>query len=266
MTVSPIESLKKIMRQLRDPETGCPWDIEQTFESIVAHTIEESYEVAEAVDKKDYVSLKAELGDLLLQVIFYSQIASEKSLFSFDDVVEGVCNKLVFRHPHVFGSHKVESVSEQQKLWSELKEKERQEKASEQGVKASVLDDIPSAFPALIRATKIQKRASSVGFDWPDHQGAIDKLKEEIAELEEAVESGSLLMQEDEMGDLLFAVVNISRKLNILPEEALRKANQKFERRFRHVEEALDKQCKGWEGTSLGEMEEYWQKAKSKVG
>lgn len=260
---SKIDDLKNIMRKLRDPETGCPWDIKQNFQSIVTHTIEEAYEVADAVDNEDYESLKSELGDLLLQVVFYAQIADESKLFDFDQIVEAVCKKLIYRHPHVFGESDIKSLEEQEELWSKLKKKERDDKSLNEGCKSSILDDIPNAFPALIRSYKLQKRASSVGFDWPDYKGVIDKIEEELAEVKQAIESGKQDSIEEEVGDLLFSVSNLSRKLKVNPEESLRKANKKFSSRFKSIEDNLSFKDKEWSDTSLEEMEELWNKAKN---
>jgi ATP diphosphatase len=259
---SNISQLKTIMERLRDPQSGCPWDIKQTFESIVQHTLEEAYEVADAVDKKDYPSLKLELGDLLLQVVFYSQIAQENDLFDFEQVVASVCNKLITRHPHVFGDTEVASVEQQQALWSQLKEVERAEKSAEEGKNPSILDDIPNAFPSLLRAHKLQKRAASVGFDWPDVGGAILKLDEEVAEVKEAIACGSDTDIAEEIGDVLFSVVNVARKSNLSAEELLRHANKKFESRFNYIENTLRSKGESWESQSLETMEEYWQDAK----
>jgi ATP diphosphatase len=259
---SKIKTLKDIMRKLRDPETGCPWDINQDFHTIVQHTIEEAYEVADAVDKKDYAALKSELGDLLLQVIFYAQIADEEQLFDFEQVVEAVCEKLVYRHPHVFGEQEINTAEEQEALWSQLKEKERSKKAVSDGDTPSILHDIPDALPSLIRSYKLQKRAATVGFDWPDHVGVIEKIEEELAEVKKAIESGNSEEITEEIGDLLFSVSNLSRKMKVNPEELLRMCNRKFERRFQYIEQQLRVQKKSWEKTTLEEMERYWQEAK----
>ena len=258
----PIETLVEIMSLLRDPNKGCPWDVEQTFSSILPCTIEEVYEVADAIDTNDMSALKDELGDLLLQVVFHSRIAEESKFFNFDDVAESICNKLVRRHPHVFSDTVIKNSQEQILSWESLKTKERQEK-SNSDLLLSALEDVPLGLPALLRALKLQKRAANVGFDWPDVRDILNKFKEEIKELSDEMTSDPdperLL---DEMGDLLFTCVNLSRKLSIDPENALRRGNAKFERRFRYVESLLHKKGKTLKDSNLIEMEELWEIAK----
>lgn len=257
-----IEDLIELMRRLRDPVTGCSWDIKQTYQTIVPSTLEEAYEVADAIEKEDFVHLKEELGDLLFQVIFYSQLGKEDGHFDFPQIVDTLVTKLVRRHPHVFPSGSLYGENRQTKLaeddartqWESLKQKEREAKGS-----ASLLADIPLGLPALTRATKLQKRAASVGFDWSNIEGPIAKVREEILEVEEAIASGDMPHIEEEIGDLLFAVVNISRTLKLDAEELLRKANQKFETRFDYIEANLQKPLAD---ASLEEMDALWEQAK----
>ena len=258
----PIEKLVEIMSLLRDPDKGCPWDVEQTFSSILPCTIEEAYEVAEAIDQNDMSALKDELGDLLLQVVFHSRIAEESKFFKFDDVVESICNKLIRRHPHVFADKVIKNSQEQIQSWENLKTNERQER-SNSVVPLSILEDIPVGLPALIRALKLQKRAANVGFDWPNIGDVLEKFKEEMNEL-----SGEMTSDPDperlldEIGDLLFTCVNLSRKLSIDPENALRRGNAKFERRFRYLESLLHKKGETPNDSNLIEMQELWEIAK----
>ena len=249
------DDLVEIMRKLRSPE-GCPWDREQTHESLVPYLIEETYEVVDAITKRDYENLREELGDLLLQVVFHSQIASEEGKFTIDDVVDGICKKLIFRHPHVFGDRDDIKTSEDVlEKWEEFKKKEGKKRES-------LLDGIPESLPALDYALKLQKRAAKVGFDWKDFEGIKEKLLEEIEEVEESYRKGNREKIEEEVGDLLFMVVNLARALNVNPEIALRKANQKFVRRFSYIEKKAREKGKSLEEMSLEEMEELWQEAK----
>lgn len=247
-----INKLKNIMKTLRDPVGGCPWDIEQDFKSISPHTIEEAYEVVDAINNNDMPALKEELGDLLLQVIFHSQMASEKGEFSFDDVVESICNKLISRHPHVFGDMEVKTAAEQEAAWEKHKEKERAAKGNQ-----SLLDGVALALPALMRANKLQKRAAKVGFDWPDVKGVFAKIEEEISEVKEAIEDNKNI--DGEIGDLIFIVSNLARKLDINPEEALKKCNEKFYKRFSYIEEKLGEKIND---ASLEEMDRLWEESK----
>jgi ATP diphosphatase len=242
--MSSLERLVAIMRRLRDPELGCEWDLQQTFASIAPYTIEEAYEVADAIDRGDMDSLEDELGDLQLQVVFHAQMAEELGHFTLDDVIGRICDKLERRHPHVFGD------AGETPGWDAIKAAERQEKRHK-----SALDGVANALPALDRAAKLQKRAARTGFDWPDASGPRAKIDEELDELDR---ESAQERQKDELGDLLFAVVNLSRHLKIDPEEALRQANRKFERRFRHIEKAP-----GFEGMSLEEKEDLWRSAKA---
>ena len=251
---TPIERLKTLMDKLR---VGCPWDAEQTFESIAPYTIEEAYEVSEAIDNKDMASLREELGDLLFQVIFQTKISSEIAGFDFDDVCDDLTRKMVNRHPHVFQFTDDRTADEQTVSWEETKAAERDAKGH-----TSLLDDVPLALPELMRAAKLQKRAARVGFDWPSLDGVIEKITEEAQELAEAAESQDADAIEDEMGDLLFAVTNLSRKLGVDPELALRRTNSKFTRRFKHIEESAKSEARNIKNMSLDEMEALWQAAK----
>ncbi len=258
----PIERLKDIMAKLRDPETGCPWDVEQDFATIAPYTIEEAYEVADAIERGDMDDLRDELGDLLLQVIFHARMAEEAGHFKFDDVADSISEKMIRRHPHVFGDVNVDSAEAQTLAWEEQKAQERQEKGGSDDV--SVLDGVAKGLPALLRSYKLQKRAARVGFDWPDPQSAFKKLEEEMGELSEEIVGGTdedaLL---DEFADVLFCAVNLARKLDIDPEAALRYGNAKFERRFGYVESALREQGRAPEDCTLAEMDELWDQGKS---
>lgn len=258
-----IDRLKAVMAQLRAPETGCPWDIEQDFSSIAPYTIEEAYEVADAIEMNDMAALKEELGDLLLQVVFHAQMASEIGAFDFDQVAEAISDKMVRRHPHVFGDSLVESADAQTLAWEEQKAAERKAKADD-GEAHSALDGVAKGFPALLRAFKLQKRAARVGFDWPDADGALHKLQEELGELADEVSSSDPDREklQDELGDVLFSAVNIARKLDIDPEAALRHGNAKFESRFRQLEQAIEASGRSLNDTGLEEMEAEWQRAK----
>ena len=259
-----IEKLLGIMARLRDPQGGCPWDREQNFATIAPYTIEEAYEVADAIGRGDMAALKDELGDLLFQVVFYAQMAREAGIFAFDDVVAAIGDKMVRRHPHVFGDADIRSEPEQRRAWEAHKAAERGEADAEDGA-ASVLAGVARALPALMRAEKLQKRAARVGFDWPDREPVFDKIGEEIAELRAALADGGAPDRlEDEIGDLLFAVANLARHLQIDPEVALRRGNDKFERRFRAIEDRLRAAGKTPEECSLDELEAHWQAAKQR--
>lgn len=254
---SRIETLLAIMARLRDPKSGCPWDVEQTFATIAPYTVEEAYEVADAIERKDMAQLKDELGDLLFQVVFHARMAEEAGAFAFRDVVQAISDKMIRRHPHVFGDADVKTADAQTVAWEEHKRKERLEKGG------GLMDDVPVAFPALTRAYKLQKRAASVGFDWTERQGIIDKLHEEIGELEEAFEAGAPREKlKDELGDILFVIANLARFHGVQPEEALRGTNTKFIRRFAHIEHHARKSGRGLTELTLEEMEELWQAAK----
>ncbi|MGF1687705.1 nucleoside triphosphate pyrophosphohydrolase [Photobacterium japonica] len=257
---TPIERLVAIMATLRDPQKGCPWDQKQTFASIVPHTIEEAYEVADAIGEQNWDDVREELGDLLFQVIFYSQMGKEQGLFDFDDVVDGLNEKLTRRHPHVFGDKALTSDAEITANWEAEKAKERAEKGEDN----SVLANIPRALPALTRADKIQKRCAKHGFDWDTLGPVVDKVHEEIDEVMEEIIQASPKQEriEEEMGDLLFAVANFSRHVAVKPEVALQRANQKFERRFRQVEKTVLEQGKQLEDCSLAELDQVWDAVK----
>ncbi len=250
--------LLEIMERLRDPERGCPWDKQQTFRSIAPYTVEEAYEVADAIEREDMEALREELGDLLLQVVYHARMAEEAGLFGFEDVAAGIGAKLTERHPHVFGSGEMKDSTQQTKDWETRKAGER---AAKQLV--GVLDGIPLGMPALTRAEKLQKRAGRVGFDWPELAPVFAKVREELAELEQEVAGSAPKPRlEDELGDLLFAVANAARKLGVDPEQALRGTNRKFERRFRHLEMRLAEQGRKPAQASLEEMDRYWDEAK----
>jgi len=254
-----IESLLEIMRRLRGPG-GCPWDKEQTFETIAPYTIEEAYEVAGAIEDKDWAHLKDELGDLLFQVVFHARMAEERGLFDFGGVVDAIMSKMIARHPHVFGGKMTpESAAAQTIAWEEHK---RGERAAKPG---GILDDVTSALPALLRAEKLQKRAGSVGFDWDSAPKVVEKIAEEAAEIVEAQAAGAPAHKiEEEVGDLLFAVANLARHLKVDPEKALRAANAKFVRRFRSIEAGLAARGKKPAQASLDEMEALWVEAKER--
>jgi MazG family protein len=262
---SPLEKLLEVMASLREPDTGCPWDIDQTPETIAPYTIEEAYEVADAIASGDVDQLKDELGDLLFQVVFYAQMSKEKGGFNFDDIVNGITNKMLQRHPHVFGSANKRSADTQTIAWEKQKAQERQSRAKNAGTRPNALDGVALALPALIRAQKLQNRAAREGFDWSELSPVIAKIREELKEVETEIEIQAPHDRlKDEIGDLIFASVNLSRHLGVDAEAALRDANTKFERRFRHVENALNAEGKSLTETSLDEMEFHWLEAKSK--
>ncbi|WP_397542984.1 nucleoside triphosphate pyrophosphohydrolase [Roseovarius salis] len=251
--------LIEIMRRLRDPETGCPWDIEQDFATIAPYTIEEAYEVADAIDRESWDELKAELGDLLLQVVFHAQIARDRDLFDFDAVADAISDKMVARHPHVFGAESRDKSAEQQtRDWETVKAAERAANAQ-----TGVLDGVAQGLPALMRAVKLQKRAARVGFDWPQTAQVLDKISEEAAELQEAADTLPPDRVEEEMGDLLFVMANLARHLRVDPEAALRGANAKFTRRFAAIEAALAAEGRRPEESDLAEMDALWDAAKA---
>lgn len=263
-----LDDLLHLMARLRDPQYGCPWDLKQNYASIVPHTIEEAYEVADAIERGDFEHLQGELGDLLFQVVYYSQLAREEGRFEFDGVVDSITRKLIRRHPHVFPTGELyapvdtPSLSEAQvkSRWEEIKAEERAEKS--QPEQLSLLDDVPAALPALSRAAKLQKRAATVGFDWPAALPVLDKVREELDEVLQAMADGDADALEDEVGDLLFAAVNLARHLKQDPEHALRRANSKFERRFRFIEQALRDSGRSIEDCSLDELDALWGEAK----
>lgn len=259
-----IEDLRYLMRRLRDPKSGCPWDLKQNFQSLASHTIEEAYEVVDAIEQDDMSHLSEELGDLLFQIIFYSQLAEEQSQFSFDDIISTITQKLIRRHPHVFPEGTIESsrvsladaeIVEIKRVWEEIKRQERTDK----GV-GKTLDDIPLALPALNRALKLQKRAANVGFDWSDIKPVIEKINEEVIELEVEIKRGDKVRMADELGDLLFSCVNLARHLKLDPETSLRGANQKFKRRFESMELLAGKTK--IEDHSADQLELLWGKVK----
>jgi len=254
-----LDRLLQIMSRLRDPVAGCPWDLEQSFASIAPHTLEEAYEVVEAIESGDMTALKDELGDLLLQIVFYAQIAEEKGTFDFEGIAAGIVDKMLRRHPHVFGTAVIADAAAQSHAWEAQKAAERADRDN-----AGTLDGVSVALPALSRAVKLQSRAARVGFDWPVAAQILTKLAEEIGELQaEMVEPIDRARLQDEMGDILFVCANLARKLDIDPEAALRQGNRKFERRFRHIESALAGQGRGPSESSLEEMEALWQDAKA---
>lgn len=262
-----IDDLLRLMARLRDPVSGCPWDLKQTFQTIVPSTLEECYELADAIEHEDYAHVREELGDVLFQVIFYSQMAMERDLFRFDDVVHGLVEKLLRRHPHVFADGTLEGDAPQsdvdeaavKRRWEEIKAEERKQKT-----RHGVLDDVPLALPAVVRSQKLQKRAANVGFDWPSAQPVLAKLHEEIGEIEQAVAAGDTDAIEDEVGDLLFAAINLARHLHVDAETALRRSNQKFERRFRFIEQELAKSGASPLEATLERMDALWNDAKAR--
>ena len=264
-----IEKLIEVMAALRTPGTGCPWDLEQTFSTIAPYTIEEAYEVADAIERGDIGGLKEELGDLLLQVVYHARIAEEAKAFNFADVIEAITRKMIRRHPHVFGDKVARSVRLAKGFWEQIKAKERKAKAPSAGShdavpQQSLLDDIPMALPALTRAVKLQDKAAKVGFDWPTLAPVFAKLKEELAELEAVIAGQQHDKIAEEFGDLLFVIANIARHLRIDPEAALRSANAKFMRRFRHIEQRLAEVGRTPDQSDLEEMDKLWDDAKSR--
>lgn len=262
-----LDDLIYLMQRLRDPESGCPWDLEQDYASIVPHTLEEAYEVADTIEREDWPHLQDELGDLLFQVIFYARLAEEERRFDFHAIVDQLVAKLLRRHPHVFpdgtlrgerrqGAVATEEIGER---WESIKQQERDAKA-----RPGVLDEIPRALPGLSRAVKLQKRASKVGFDWREALPVLDKIEEEIAELREAIKAGRQEEIASEMGDLLFVQVNLARHLNVDPEQAIRATNAKFERRFRYIEQQVDAAGGDWADHRLEQLDAWWDEAKAK--
>lgn len=264
-----LDDLLHLMARLRDPQHGCPWDLRQDYASIVPHTLEEAYEVADTIARRDFPQLRDELGDLLFQVIYYSQLGREDGHFDFAQVVDGITRKLVRRHPHVFPDGDLHGPLDLPRLdeatikrrWEEIKAEERAEKAAAPE-QLSLLDDVPAALPALSRAAKLQKRAANVGFDWADATPVVAKIQEELDEVREAMANGQAAQVAEEVGDLLFVMVNLARHLQVDAEDALRQANAKFERRFRFIEEALKAQDRSPQEASLEEMDALWDAAK----
>jgi ATP diphosphatase len=260
MSVKQTQRLLEIMARLRDPATGCPWDRQQDFKSIAPYTVEEAYEVADAIERDDLAALREELGDLLLQVVYHARMAEEAGLFGFEEVAAGIGDKLVARHPHVFGAAGIEDAAQQTRDWESRKAAERVAKSQ-----AGVLDGIPVGMPSLTRAEKLQKRAARVGFDWPELAPVFGKIREELAELEQEISAQAPhARMQDELGDVLFAVANLARKLSVDPEQALRGTNRKFERRFHHVESRLAEAGRKPEQATLEEMDGYWDEAKGR--
>jgi ATP diphosphatase len=265
-----LSRLIEIMAALRNPESGCPWDIEQSFASIAAYTIEEAYEVADAIERGDFEDLREELGDLLLQVVFHARMAEEEGRFDFGGVVEAITEKLIRRHPHVFGEARELDTEAVKALWGRIKAEEKKGRAEarkragrEAEAPPGALSGVPGSMPALTRALKLQEKAAKVGFDWEDVRGVVAKLREEIAETEAEIAAGTRDELMGEIGDLLFAAVNLARYVDVDPEAALRGANAKFERRFSHIERRLAENGRRPEGAELEEMEALWQEAKS---
>ncbi len=260
--------LVELMRRLRAPD-GCPWDRQQTYDSIKPYLLEETYEVVDAVGRRDFTELKGELGDLLLQVVFFSQMAAEEGRFTIDDVIEGIHTKMVRRHPHVFGDAKADTAADVKRHWHELKAEEERQAAESEGrdyrPRQSVLDGASHAVPAVMEAYQLTQRAAFVGFDWPNVEGILEKAEEEIRELREALNSGAGERMEDEIGDLLFTLVNLARRLEREPESALRRTNQKFRARFQWMEARLAERGQKLGQVSLDEMEELWQRSKREV-
>ncbi len=251
-----MDQLLEIMQRLRDPEKGCPWDVQQDFSSIAPYTIEEAYEVADAIARGDMADLKDELGDLLFQVVFHAQMASEKGSFGFEDVHQAVCDKMLRRHPHVFADLEIKDAAHQKRVWEDYKSEERKQKGEH-----SLMDGIPAGMAELQRSVKLQKRAGKVGFDWASAGPVMEKFNEELAEMRAAMASGDRDAMEDELGDLLFVATNLARQLDIDPGTALRRGNAKFERRFRAMEESAGGQD-GLEAMDLEAMEAMWQEVK----
>jgi tetrapyrrole methylase family protein/MazG family protein/ATP diphosphatase len=256
-TVVSAAALLEVMAALRTPVTGCPWDLEPTFETIAPYTIEEAYEVADAIERGDLGDLKEELGDLLLQVVFHAQMAREQQAFDFAAVAQGITDKLIRRHPHVFGEAGFRTSDEQTAAWEVIKKEERAGKE-----RHGVLDDVPVGLPALTRAVKLTKRAARVGFDWPSTREVLDKLAEEVGELEVEIDAGDMARAREELGDILFVIANLARKLDVEPEDALRSTNAKFARRFAFIEAELAKDGRTPEQSDLAEMDALWDRAK----
>ncbi len=270
-----IDDLLSIMAQLRNPDGGCPWDLKQDFKSISSYTIEEAYEVVDAIDRLDKDDLCDELGDLLFQVVYYAQMASEEDSFEFNDVIQAICEKLIRRHPHVFGNDDLKSDLEIKGMWERIKQEEKSLKSlSKTASPSSILNDVPVGLPALSRAVKLQKKAAKVGFDWPDASFVFAKIEEELGEVKEAFDEAALLKTDDglpskakdklneEIGDLLFVISNLARHMNIDPEHAARSANNKFCSRFSHIEKEIKARGLSLDDASLEEMDALWDEAK----
>jgi tetrapyrrole methylase family protein/MazG family protein/ATP diphosphatase len=260
-TLRPIDRLLAIMARLRDPADGCPWDQEQTFATVAPYTVEEAYEVADAIERNDLSDLKEELGDLLLQVVFHARMAEEQGAFAFDDVANAINDKMIRRHPHVFAEETYASLAHQKEGWEALKAAERD--AKRKGRTPSLLDDIPVGLPALTRAVKLSKRAAKVGFVWPDISHVVDKLDEELGELKAEIAAGDFEKARQEMGDVLFVVANLARTLEVDPEDSLRFTNAKFVRRFQYVEARLAERGRTPDQSDLAEMDALWDEVKA---
>lgn len=264
-----LDDLLYLMERLRDPARGCPWDLKQTYTSLLPYTLEEAYEVADAIERADFVHLAEELGDLLFQVVYYSQLAHEEGRFGFHNVVDGITRKLIRRHPHVFPQGILHANAAQDALderqvrqhWEVLKAEERAQK-SQQPEQLSLLDDVPHALPALTRAAKLQKRAAQVGFDWREVAPVLDKIQEELTEVRQALANGSQVEQHEELGDLLFSVVNACRHMSADPETVLRVANKKFEHRVRFIEQQLTQAQQTWDQVDAKVLNQLWNRAK----
>jgi tetrapyrrole methylase family protein/MazG family protein/ATP diphosphatase len=254
----PLQRLLEIMARLRDPQGGCPWDVQQTFATIAPYTVEEAYEVADAIERNDLKDLKEELGDLLFQVVFHARMAEEQGAFTFDDVAAAMVDKMVRRHPHVFAGATYADVTEQTAAWDAIKAAERAGKA-----RHSILDDVPPGLPAMTRAVKLTKRAARVGFDWPSTDEVMAKLREELEELQHEIDVNDLPKARAELGDVLSVTANLARKLDVDPEDALRACNAKFERRFHHIEKVLAERGKTPDQSTLEEMDALWNEAKA---
>ena len=261
-TGHPIFRLLQVMARLRDPDGGCPWDLEQNFSTIAPYTIEEAYEVADAIETGDMEHLKEELGDLLLQVVYHARMAEEVGSFAFTDVAQTITDKMIRRHPHVFGEDEVESSADQTSRWEAIKAAERKARADAHEAAHSALDGVPVGLPALTRAHKLTARAARVGFDWPSEREVLDKLAEEIAELEVEIAAGDRAKAREEVGDMLFVIANLARKLEVETEHALRAANAKFTRRFHHIEARLAEGGRTAAQSDLAEMDGLWDEAK----
>jgi ATP diphosphatase len=270
---SAMDTLLEIMTRLREPETGCPWDLKQSYQTIAPSTIEEAYEVVDTIERKDYAHLKEELGDLLFQVVFYAQLGKEDGHFTFEDIAAGIADKLLRRHPHVFPDGTLESrvaldkerateftEADVKQQWEQIKQSERSEKGQ-----TGTLSDVPAALPSIARAYKLQQRAALVGFDWPDHHGVSEKLREEVSELEEAIDSGDREAMATELGDTLFCLINLARHLKLDPDSALRGCNRRFTERFEYLEQQLNARGKSPQEADMDEMEALWQEAKRKL-
>lgn len=260
----PIKKLIEIMRALRDPKSGCPWDLEQDFQSLIPYTLEEAYEVADAIERSNLDDIKSELGDLLFQIIFYSQLAKEQDAFDFNDVAQAISDKLIRRHPHVFADAKVKNAVEQTQEWEKIKQQEREAKAKKNTSYLSVLDDVSRTLPSLMRSEKLQKRAAKEGFDWPDIKGVLKKVHEELDEVQHELDAKVQDREkiEDEIGDLFFSCINLSRHAGLDAEQCVRKANLKFERRFRALEDIVRNSKKQINDMTVGELEDLWKEVK----